>query len=145
MGGPGAPKKSGKEQSERYVQQRFSREFEHTLQGIESSEDGFLNYRNTGELLVLMGFISGNPVHQAQERILLANLWKGVGGEENEAGLTRENLCVALLAILGVATGPPLEMPAEEGGLGMFAENGDFVPDMRRMQKNFNLFYLNRL
>ena len=79
MGGPGAPKKSGKEQSERYVQQRFSREFEHTLQGIESSEDGFLNYRNTGELLVLMGFISGNPVHQAQERILLANLWKGVG------------------------------------------------------------------
>ena len=92
-----------------------------------------------------MGFISGNPVHQAQERILLANLWKGVGGEENEAGLTRENLCVALLAILGVATGPPLEMPAEEGGLGMFAENGDFVPDMRRMQKNFNLFYLNRL
>ena len=127
------------------MQQRFGREFEQTLQGIENSEEGFLNYRSTGELLVLMGFISGNPVHQAQERILLANLWKGVGGEENESGLTRDNLCVALLAVQGVATGPPLEMPAGEEGYGMFTENGDFVPDMRRMQKAFNLLYLNRL
>lgn len=108
-------------------------------------EEDFLNYRKTGELLVLMGYISGNPVHQAQERILLANLWKGIGGEENENGVTRENLRVALLAVQGVRAAPPVEMQPGEEGFGLFAENGDFVPDLRKTAKNFNLFYLNRL
>ena len=92
-----------------------------------------------------MGFISGNPVHQAQERILLANLWKGIGGEENESGVTRDNLCAALLAVQGVPVGPPLQMQPAEEGFGMFTGTGEFVPDIRRTQKAFNMFYLNRL
>jgi hypothetical protein len=147
-------KNSIKEQSKRnrevnesnieYLIHRFNKEFEPTFEAIEGEQNqtNILNYRQLGELLFDMGFLSGSSASEADERILLSSMWTGLGGAQNE-GLGKEIIRAFLLAVEGVKITDSVHAPSEEEFGQM--KDGEFYPDCSKISKQFKLMYLNRI
>ena len=126
---------------------RFNKEFEPTFEAVASQvEEGspeILNYRQLGELLFDMGFLSGSASSESEERILLSSMWTGLGGAQNE-GLHKEVIRAFLLAVEGVKiTESVVKSPSEEE-FGLM-KDGEFFPDWPKISKHFKLMYLNRI
>ena len=129
-----------------YLIHKFNKEFEPTFEAIVAqNEDGpseILNYRQLGELLFDMGFLSGASSSESEERILLSSMWTGLGGAQNE-GLHKEVIRAFLLAVEGVKITDSVKAPSEEEFGQM--KDGDFYPDCPKIVKHFRLMYLNRM
>lgn len=148
--------KISKEQSKRekdvneknieYLIHRFNKEFEPTFEAISQHGDegqtDLLNYRQLGELLFDMGFLSGSSSSESDERILLSSMWTGLGGAQNE-GLNKEVIRAFLLAVEGVKITDSVQAPSEEEFGQM--KDGEFYPDCPKIGKHFRLMYLNRI
>lgn len=129
-----------------YLIHRFNKEFEPTFEAIaQQGEEGpseILNYRQLGELLFDMGFLSGSASSESEERILLSSMWTGLGGAQNE-GLNKEVIRAFLLAVEGVKITDSVTAPSEEEFGQM--KDGEFYPDCPKITKHFKLMYLNRI
>jgi hypothetical protein len=129
-----------------YLIHRFNKEFEPTFEAIaQQGEEGpseILNYRQLGELLFDMGFLSGSASSESEERILLSSMWAGLGGAQNE-GLNKEVIRAFLLAVEGVKITDSVTAPSEEEFGQM--KDGEFYPDCPKITKHFKLMYLNRI
>jgi hypothetical protein len=129
-----------------YLIHRFNKEFEPTFEAIaqQGEEDAteILNYRQLGELLFDMGFLSGSASSESEERILLSSMWTGLGGAQNE-GLHKEVIRAFLLAVEGVKITDSVKAPTEEEFGQM--KDGEFYPDCQKISKHFKLMYLNRI
>jgi hypothetical protein len=129
-----------------YLIHRFNKEFEPTFEAVaQQSEEGVtdvLNYRQLGELLFDMGFLSGSASSESEERILLSSMWTGLGGAQNE-GLSKEVIRAFLLAVEGVKITESVKAPTEEEFGQM--KDGEFYPDCPKISKHFKLMYLNRI
>ena len=129
-----------------YLIHKFNKEFEPTFEVIiQQSEDApqdILNYRQLGELLFDMGFLSGSSSSESDERILLSSMWTGLGGAQNE-GLNKEVIRAFLLAVEGVKITESVRAPSEEEFGQM--KDGEFYPDCPKISKHFRLMYLNRI
>ena len=129
-----------------YLIHRFNKEFEPTFEAVaQQGEEGpseILNYRQLGELLFDMGFLSGSASSESEERILLSSMWTGLGGADND-GLHKEVIRAFLLAVEGVKITEPIDSPSEEE-FGIM-KDGEFYPDCKKISKNFKLMYLNRI
>lgn len=125
---------------------RFNKEFEPTFEAVAAQvEEGtpdVLNYRQLGELLFDMGFLSGSASSESEERILLSSMWTGLGGAQNE-GLHKEVIRAFLLAVEGVKITDSVKSPTEEEFGQM--KDGEFYPDCPKISKHFKLMYLNRI
>lgn len=134
------------EQNIEYLIHKFNKEFEPTFEAVsEQGEEGtsdILNYRQLGELLFDMGFLSGASSSESEERILLSSMWTGLGGAQNE-GLNKEVIRAFLLAVEGVKITESVKAPSEEEFGQM--KDGDFYPDCPKIGKHFRLMYLNRI
>lgn len=113
-----------------YLIHRFNKEFEPTYEAVAAqSEEGtpeILNYRQLGELLFDMGFLSGSASSESEERILLSSMWTGLGGAQQE-GLHKEVIRAFLLAVEGVKITDSVKSPSEEEFGQM--KDGEFYPD----------------
>jgi hypothetical protein len=129
-----------------YLIHRFNKEFEPTFETVaQQGDEGvteILNYRQLGELLFDMGFLSGSASSESEERILLSSMWTGLGGAQNE-GLHKEVIRAFLLAVEGVKITDSVKAPSEEEFGQM--KDGEFYPDCSKISKNFKLMYLNRI
>jgi hypothetical protein len=129
-----------------YLIHRFNKEFEPTFEAVaQQGEEGpseILNYRQLGELLFDMGFLSGSASSESEERILLSSMWTGLGGAQNE-GLHKEVIRAFLLAVEGVKITDSVKSPSEEEFGQM--KDGEFYPDCPKISKHFKLMYLNRI
>ena len=140
-----------------YLVHKFNREFEPIYDDIARVEDQQndgegdaeveetpqqLNYRQLGELLYAMGYLSGSQSSESEERILLSTMWSSLGGEQND-GLQKEVIRAFLIAVEGVkiTDGVKTEGPEDFGE----TKDGDFYPDCEKISKHFKLFYLNRI
>lgn len=105
-------------------------------------EEQVMNYRQLGELMFEMGYISGSKVSEQEERILLSTMWSSLGGDDAE-NLPKEVVRAFLIAVEGVkiTDGVRTESPEEFGE----TKDGDFYPDCDKISKHFKLFYLNRI
>ena len=129
-----------------YLIHRFNKEFEPTYEAVakqnEDNTSELLNYRQLGELLFDMGFLSGSASSESEERILLSSMWTGLGGAQNE-GVHKEVVRAFLLTVEGVKFANPVKSPSEEE-FGIM-KDGDFYPDSAKISKQFKLMYLNRI
>lgn len=129
-----------------YLIHRFNKEFEPTFETVaQQGDEGvaeILNYRQLGELLFDMGFLSGSASSESEERILLSSMWTGLGGAQNE-GLHKEVIRAFLLAVEGVKITDSIKAPSEEEFGQM--KDGEFYPDCKKISKHFKLMYLNRI
>ena len=129
-----------------YLIHKFNKEFEPTYEGIaqqgEDEPTDILNYRQLGELLFDMGFLSGSSSSESDERILLSSMWTGLGGAQNE-GLNKEVIRAFLLAVEGVKITDSVKASSEEEFGQM--KDGEFYPDCPKISKHFRLMYLNRI
>ncbi len=129
-----------------YLIHRFNKEFEPTFEAVanqgEEEPSEILNYRQLGELLFDMGFLSGSASSESEERILLSSMWTGLGGADNE-GLHKEVIRAFLLAVEGVKITDSVDSPSEEEFGQM--KDGEFYPDCPKITKHFKLMYLNRI
>ena len=129
-----------------YLIHRFNKEFEPTFETVikqnEDENTELLNYRQLGELLFDMGFLSGSASSESEERILLSSMWTGLGGAQNE-GVNKEVVRAFLLAAEGVKITDSVKAPSEEE-FGVMKE-GEFYPDCPKISKHFKLMYLNRI
>lgn len=129
-----------------YLIHRFNKEFEPTFEAVahqgEEEASDILNYRQLGELLFDMGFLSGSASSESEERILLSSMWTGLGGAQNE-GLHKEVIRAFLLAVEGVKITDSVHAPSEEEFGQM--KDGEFYPDCPKISKHFKLMYLNRI
>jgi hypothetical protein len=129
-----------------YLIHRFNKEFEPTFESIaqqgEDEPSDILNYRQLGELLFDMGFLSGSSSSESDERILLSSMWTGLGGAQNE-GLNKEVIRAFLLAVEGVKITDSVKATTEEEFGQM--KDGEFYPDCPKIGKHFRLMYLNRI
>ena len=131
-----------------YLIHRFNKEFEPTFLAVSQGGEGgeeespSINYRQLGELLFDMGFLSGSASSESEERILLSSMWTGLGGVQNE-GLNKEVIRAFLLAVEGVKITDSVQSPSEEE-FGMM-KDGEFYPDCPKISKHFKLMYLNRI
>lgn len=129
-----------------YLIHKFNKEFEPAFEAVSSQgEEGaseILNYRQLGELLFDMGFLSGSASSESEERILLSSMWTGLGGAQSD-GLNKEVIRAFLLAVEGVKITDSVKSPSEEEFGQM--KDGDFYPDCPKISKLFKLMYLNRI
>lgn len=129
-----------------YLIHRFNKEFEPTFEAVikqsEEEQTEMLNYRQLGELLFDMGFLSGTASSESEERILLSSMWTGLGGAQNE-GVNKEVVRAFLLAAEGVKITDSVKAPTEEE-FGVM-KDGEFYPDCPKISKHFKLMYLNRI
>ena len=129
-----------------YLIHRFNKEFEPTFETVikqnEDENTELLNYRQLGELLFDMGFLSGSASSESEERILLSSMWTGLGGAQNE-GVNKEVVRAFLLAAEGVKITDSVKAPSEEE-FGVM-KDGEFYPDCPKISKHFKLMYLNRI
>lgn len=133
-----------------YLVHKFNREFEPIFEQIfgtqegegDQEEDPSLNYRQLGDLMYGMGYLSMSQVSEAEERILLSTMWSSLGGESNDK-VPKEVIRAFLIAVEGVkiTDGVKTDGPEEFGE----TKDGDFYPDCEKISKHFKLFYLNRI
>ena len=100
-------KKFVNENCDKYVVQKFDREYEQAFQEIseaqssseedEKAEEGKLTKKRFYKLLTYMGFVPQNLHNDAIERDLFEDFWGMVKG-----GASKETLRTALLAVIGV-------------------------------------------
>lgn len=133
-----------------YLVHKFNREFEPVYESIggvaegegEDVDEPALNYRQLGDLLYGMGYLSMSKASEAEERILLSTMWSSLGGEQDNC-LPKEVIRAFLIAVEGVkiTDGVRTDGPEEFGE----TKDGDFYPDCVKISKHFKLFYLNRI
>lgn len=138
-----------------YLVHKFNREFEPVYEdmnqieqeetegeGDEQESQGQLNYRQLGELLYTMGYLSGSQSSEGEERILLSTMWSSLDGEKNE-GISKEVIRAFLIAVEGVKITDGVKTEGKDD----FGEtkDGDFYPDCQKISRHFRLFYLNRI
>ncbi|TNV84608.1 hypothetical protein FGO68_gene10178 [Halteria grandinella] len=163
-------KKITNDNSEKYIAQKFLREFDRTIhdmftlegqpQQIGNLDELRLNYIRFKELLMRLGLISELTNHttsaniDSQESVLIIELWKLLKSkqvQEDEEGKQEDvrikDAKVATMAILRIQHHQPSTLPPSDEQYGRhLAGNFTFADgDIPRIQKRFNLFYLNRL
>lgn len=101
-----------------------------------------VDYRQLGDILFAMGYLSNSAASESEERILLSTMWTSLGGETN-SGISKEVIRAFLIAVDGVkiTDGVHTDGPEEFGE----TKDGDFYPDCEKISKYFRLFYLNRI
>ena len=152
--------------SDRLLIQRFIKDFEAAVTGVtkDPTKDlgDFMDYLSLNSVLQTMGFVSEgyNPNAagsiqgvQAQERALISELWTVLNGDAF-GGVSKRNLCVFLLAVLGLYWAESNGCQSnnrsnqENHTLGMFNERNEWEIDegeCRAIHVSFELFYRTRL
>jgi len=173
--------------SDRLIIQRFIKDFEAAVTNVtkDPKKDltDFLDYISLNEVLKVLGFVTGGDHYRnetqnnnniqgvlAQERALISELWAILQGEANQ-GVSKRNLCVFLLAVLGLYWTEPHENPQNNTNnnasnrqyynnnssennnnvphiIGLFTEKGDWEieeSDCHLIHGAFELFYRTRL
>lgn len=99
--------------STKYLKETFERNFEQAVNN-RVAKNSKLNYFNTSEILKEMGFMFSDQDHndKADERMLFADFWKCLKGDEND-GVSIENLKRLLLSIEGLFQSKQKDYPFE--------------------------------
>ena len=152
--------------SDRLLIQRFIKDFEAAVTGVtkDPTKDlgDFMDYLSLNSVLQILGFVSEgyNPNAagsiqgvQAQERALISELWTILNGDAF-GGVSKRNLCVFLLAVLGLywaeSNGCQSNNRSNQDNqsLGRFNEKNEWEIDeseCRAIHVSFELFYRTRL
>ncbi len=139
--------------SEKYLVQKFNRDYNVIIKEILEEGCKVVNYLRYKEFLVKVGFANDHTDSaDNQERALLFDLWRMLKGEVNDE-MHVEDLRIVVLTILRmtdhkrIGVTPPLD-EEESTDVGFFNEDGRYclrLEDIPYVQKHYELFYLNRL
>lgn len=91
-------------ETEKYVVQRFVREFQQCIMDLFQSENTpkNINYYNMKQLLVMMGFCSEQAANSdSNERVLLYDIWRILEGDQREE-VTVEDVKTLLMGIVKI-------------------------------------------
>ena len=166
--------------SEKYVMQKFNREFNQIMCSLFSEDDEIentttsdkpvedkptaakfpnrgINYLRLKEFLIQIGMITEHSANTdcSNERVLLYDLWRILKGDEKEE-IQSEDMRIFAFCIIRlydhkrIAVDPTKEEEEhiKEDQIGFFNSSGRFVltqDDIAKVQRHFDLFYLNRL
>ena len=148
--------------SEKYITQKFIREFRNIImtlaeEGAEDSHDTenpqisplkTLNYLKLKEFLVCLGMMTEAASNQdSKERTLLYDMWKLLRGEDKQE-VNVEDVRIVTMVINRMTDDKRIGVEGFAEDIGFFNENDQFclrMEDVPKMQKHYELLYLNRL